>query len=82
MTPCASISFCRQACRLDVGESVADLSKRCCMGTQNLMHSACCVWLLYDSGFFLEDKVSFAECVFSPSGAFLKNAQNKVLLYG
>ena len=65
MTPCASISFCRQACRLDAGQSVADLRKKwCCVGAQNLMHIVyvvfgCCMVVVFfhTQNFFPEDRV-------------------------
>ena len=87
MTPCASISFCRQACRLDAGQSVADLRKKwCCVGTQNLMHSAYCFRLFYGSGRtsgffphseFFPGRQGFLLSVFFPQ-SILGNALNKV----
>ena len=45
MTPCGNISFCRLACRLDVGESVAYLRKKwCCIGDSE--HNALCMLCL------------------------------------
>ena len=59
-------------------ESVADLRKKwCCMGTLNIMHCACCVWLLYGSGFFSTLRMFslktrfFVECGF-PLSIFRK----------